>query len=341
MVHEQAYFYQYKLNILKLTPYFSIWYPGTLMAIGLVIALYAVWSSVFSIGKIALSYSPPFFLTGARMLLGGAILFAVLCLFRRAAMRITRYQFFALCLLAFFSTYLSNAFEFWGLQHLSAAKACFIYSLSPFFAALFSYLHFNERMTGRKWIGLGIGFIAIVPILAVQTGSEGLIGGLGIFSWAELALLGAVLASSYGWVLLRLLVKDSAISPLMTNASSMLIGGCMALVHSWIVEPWNPLPIASQNTIPFLNSILLLTLISNIVCYNVYGYLLRRFTATVLSFVGLLSPVFASLTSWLLLGEAPNPVIFAGTGLFMLGLWLVYSSELRQGYILRPAKDSA
>ncbi|MBS0621050.1 MAG: DMT family transporter [Verrucomicrobia bacterium] len=309
------------------------------MSILLVVAMYALWSSMFSLGKLALQYSPPLFLTGARMAIAGALLLAFLALFKRSSFKLTRPQLLSIGLLAFFSIYLTNALEFWGLQYLTAAKTCFIYSLSPFFAALFSYLHFGERMNGRKWIGFVIGFIGFIPALLSQSGSEELLNAFSFFSWPTLAVMGAALCSVYGWVLLRLVVKDQALSPLMANGASMLLGGLLAFGHSFLVESWNPLPVAFEHISPFLQGTLLMTLISNIICFNLYGMLLKRFTATFLSFMGLLSPIFASLNGLFFLNEPLSWPILLSTGIVSLGLWVVYRAELKQGYIAPSATN--
>jgi len=273
------------------------------MSIPIVILMYALWSSVFSLGKMTLQYCPPLFLTGSRMLLAGLLLLAFLALFKRSSFRMNKAQVLSIALLSFFSIYLTNALEFWGLQYLTAAKTCFIYSLSPFFAALFSYLHFNEKMNGRKWLGMGIGFLGFIPVLLTQTGSEELLNAFSFFSWPTLAIMGAALCSVYGWVVLRLVVKDQSISPLMANGASMFFGGLLAFGHSFLIENWSPLPILPENFSPFLQGTLLMTLISNIICYNLYGMMLKRFTATFLSFMGLLSPLFASLNGLIFLKE--------------------------------------
>jgi drug/metabolite transporter (DMT)-like permease len=305
------------------------------MSILTVFFLYATWSSIFSLGKIALEYASPLFLTASRMVLAGLILLAFTALKGRLAFKLTAKQIFSLLLLALFSIYLTNAFEFWSLQHLTAAKTCFIYSLSPFFAALFSYLHFGEKMNPRKWAGMAVGLVGFIPVLALQKGADETLTSLSFLSWPELGMVAASLCSVYGWVLLRLIVKDSSISPWMANGASMLIGGLFALLHSYLVEPWNPLPVTQFA--PFAKQVILITMISNILCYNLYGFLLKRYTATFLSFAGLLSPIFASFNSWIFLGEPLSPVLFLSTGIVSLGLWLIYSAELRQGYI-RPAQ---
>jgi len=137
----------------------------------LVIFMYAIWSTVFCVGKLTLEYCPPRFLTGARMVLAGLLILGFFALFKPSSFKkLHRIHFFPILLLAFLSVYLTNVLEFWGLKYLSATKTCFIYSLSPFFAALLSYLHFDEKMNGRKWLGLCIGFLGFIPVLWTSTG---------------------------------------------------------------------------------------------------------------------------------------------------------------------------
>lgn len=301
-----------------------------------VILTFATWSSVFSIGKMVLAHTAPLFLTGARMTLAGICLLTFLFFKNRSSFKLTRDQIISFIVLAIFSVYLTNALEFWGLQYLSAAKTCFIYGLSPFFTALFSYIHFKEKMTSQKWLGLLIGFAGFIPVLANETGSEDLMNAIGFLSWPTLAVMGAALCSVYGWIILRMTVKNQETSPLMANGVSMLIGGLFAFTHSFFVESWTPIPVPSGHFLPFLKGTLVMTLLFNLICYNVYGALLKRFTATFLSFVGLLSPIFASLNAWIFLGEPISWVIFLSTGIIGLGLWMVYRAELQQGYFTKP-----
>jgi drug/metabolite transporter (DMT)-like permease len=273
------------------------------------------------------------------------LLLGYLWISKKNFLKFTKQQWLLLSLLAVFSIYLTNAFEFWGLQHLTAAKTCFIYSLSPFFAALFSYLFFQEKINGRKWIGMAIGFLGFIPMLAVQKGSEELLTTIPFLSWPELSLVGASVCTALGWIILRMVVSppkketgqiaSTPISPLVANGISMGIGGMIALVHSFLIDPWNPLPVATSSVPIFLQNVLCMALISNVLCYNLYGFLLKRFTATFLSFMGLFSPIFASLNSWFFLGETPSVLLFICTAVISLGLWMIYSAELRQGYIVR------
>ena len=125
----------------------------------------------------------------------------------------------------------------------------------------------------------------------------------------------------------------------MANGASMFLGGLFALLHSSLVDNWAPIPVAAGGFSTFIQGTLLMTFVSNIFCYNLMGVLLKRFTATFVSFMGLLSPVFASLSSWLFLGEPLSPIIFLSTTIVSIGLWLIYSAELKQGYIVAKKQE--
>lgn len=294
----------------------------------LVVLLFALFANVFTIAKYGLEYTQPFFLVGSRMLFAGILMIGYQYFADRKKLTLTKADCIPLFLLALFNIYLTNAFEFWGLQYLTSSKTCLIYSLSPFAAALLSYVMFREKMTVKKWLGLFIGIVGFVPILITGSPVEDRIGHFLYFSWAELAVVAAALSSVYGWILLRQLVTDRKFTPFVANGYSMALGGLMALGHSGFVEDWDPLPLTELA--PFLESALLLVVISNFICYNLYGHLLKTYSATFLSFAGFMTPLFTAFFGWLYLGEEVTwPFYISATVIFM-GLLLFYYEELRQ-----------
>ena len=86
----------------------------------------------------ALEVSPPLFLTASRMLVAACLILGYLALKNRNAFKISGKQLASVGVLAVFSIYLTNAFEFWGLKHMTAAKTCFFYSFTLFFSAFLS-----------------------------------------------------------------------------------------------------------------------------------------------------------------------------------------------------------
>lgn len=311
------------------------------MSILFVAGMFALWSSVFAIAKGALDLTTPSFALALRMLMGAGILFAVLFFKDRASLKaIKPKDFIIFSILAVFSVYLSNILEYWGLGSLSSSKACFIYSLSPFFTALLSYIHLKEKMTLKKWIGLVIGFAGMIPVLISKQGPEESFFSNSLFSLPTLALIGAALFGVYGWVILRVVVKDQTTSPLVANTFSMLIGGVLALAHSLFVDHWAPLPVATSSLPTLLQILGIITLISNVICYNLYGYFLKKFTATFLSFMGLLSPFFAAVYGYFMLKEPILPEILWSSLFVTMGMLLVYAEELKQGYLISKPKEA-
>jgi len=302
----------------------------------LVFVLYALFASVFVIAKIGLEYTQPLFLVGSRMLLAGILMLVYQYFMHPSKFQFDKKHFWRILKLGIFNIYLTNAFEFWGLKHLTSFKTCFIYSLSPFLSALFSYLIFSEKMTKKKWIGFFIGFVGFAPILVAEGAGEEQLHHLLFLSWGEISVLLACICSVYGWILLRQLVKEDGYSPIMANGLSMCIGGTFGLVHSFLSESWHPIPVTEF--VPFIECAILLIIVSNFLCYNLYGYLLKKFTATFISFAGWTTPVFAALFGWLVLGELVTWPFILSAAIVLLGLAIFYQEELRQGYYIVPKK---
>lgn len=292
-----------------------------------VILLYLLFASVFTTSKVALEYSAPFFLVGSRMLVAGLLLLGYQYFFKKE-FHLKKKSFGKLLLLAIFAIYLTNVFEFWGLKYLTSFKTCFIYSLSPFMSALIAYFVLGEVMTPKKWLGFLIGIAGFLPILLSTTHQEEQAGHFWFFSWAELSVMIAVICSVYGWILLKQLVTEEGTPPIMANGIAMLFGGLFALLHSFFVETWNPLPVTEYE--PFILSAALLILISNLICYNLYGYLLKRFSATFISFAGLTTPLFTALFGWLFLGEAITLPFYLSFAIVFAGLLLFYQEEFKK-----------
>lgn len=302
-----------------------------------VILLYALFASVFTIAKTGLQYTQPLFFMGSRMLMAGLVMLAFQYFFCRDKFYFKKEHLWSILRLAAFNIYLTNALEFWGLKYLTSSKTCFIYSLSPFVAALFSYWMFKEKMTLKKWIGLLIGFLGFFPILLHQTSLEEQTGRFFLFSWAELSVMMAAVSSVYGWILLKQLVKEHRYSPFMANGLSMLLGGSFALMHSMMVENWNPLPVTQ--IWPFLECAVLLILISNLICYNLYGFLLKKFSPTFMSFAGFTTSLFSGLFGWLFLGETLSWPFYLSTIIVFLGLLIFYQEEMKNIYAISANSD--
>ena len=294
----------------------------------LVFILYALFAAVFTISKEALFYAAPFFLVGVRMVIAGLAILALFWFQKKEKATLSKKQWGKIALLALFNIFLTNTLEYWGLKYLTAFKTCFLYSLSPFLSAFFSYLFLSERMNGKKWLGLIVGFIGLIPILLSQTTLEEQAGKLFCFSWAEIAVLIAVCSSVAGWVILRDLVHYERVNSLVANGLSMILGGLFALGESALFEDWHPLPVSSFW--PFLITSALLIIVSNGICYNLAAHILKRVSATFFSFAGLTTPLFTALFGYLAHGEVPSWAFWGSYLVILCGLFIFYHEEMQK-----------
>jgi len=303
--------------------------------IGLVVLLYMLIASSFTFGKLGLQYLDPIFFVGVRMLLSGILLLGYLYLFRRSKLTFNKEHTRDFAAIILFHIFFAFVLEFWALQYLSSSKVCLFYNLSPFISALFSYFWFAEKMTFKKLIGLSIGFFAFAPVL--MSGGVESLSVLSFLSWPELFMLISVASAVYGWIIMRKLGRQGY-SILMVNGVGMLGGGLLALLTSFVVEGMPRFKMVSGSLLTDLAfcSVYMLALIvlSNVVFYNLYGFLLHRFTATLLSFAGFLTPIFAAIFGLIFLGERVGWSFFTTVFLVFWGLYIFYQEELRQGYIV-------
>lgn len=312
----------------------------------LVLLMYLLMASTFTVAKTAVLYMQPLYFIGFRMFIAGGLLLAYIFLLRRDKIKWNRADLSLFAQIAIFHIYCAYVFEFWGLQYISSAKACLLYNLSPFFTALFSYFLFQYALSYCQWLGLIVGFCAIIPIFASHSLQESL-SNISAFSVGELFMLISVASAAYGWIVMKKLVVDKGYSTAWINGIGMFVGGCAALIQAVIMYGFNPLMPKhgvidrwSLLLMPHLDyyhtaliisiaCMLFLIIVANLIGYNLYGYLLKIYSPTFLSFAGSMTPLFASIFGWFLLGEPLTIAFFVSLAMTVLGLYLFYGDEMR------------
>jgi drug/metabolite transporter (DMT)-like permease len=300
-----------------------------LLQIILLIIANAISAVTYPIGKLTFQYGSPLFLTGVRMLLGGVLLVVYAHVINKQSPQSAWNKKFLLLLLglSFLNIFFTNLLQFWALNYLSAGKAIFIFNTAPFISAVLSYFLYNEKMTTKKVIALGIAFIGFLPIILSSSGiaqphAQNIPYGL-----PEIALVIGAIASVCGWLVMKKILQVSPISVPMINGLSMLIGGIFFFPASYFIEgpQWN-----TVTNIPYLSLLIFILIIANnVVAYNCYGYFLKYLSATLLFLVSFTNPLFAVIFGWLFLGE-PIGISFLITSVIVsIGLWMYYQEEER------------
>lgn len=284
------------------------------------------------IGKYAMRYTSPLFLTAIRMSAAGILTLVLHAFFSQKNLRnhVCYKDFSLFALLGFFYFFCKSVFAFWGLQYIPAGRAAFLFNTGPFVSALLSYLIFKEKMTVKKWFGICIGLIGIIIVILQKDSSPTLSSFLHI-SWAEASILIAVLSNAIGLIIMRYFSKERGYIPFTYNGVGMLFGSAL----SWLfigAQSMQGVPETIEH--PYILSGLLLAIVSiNIIITNLKAWLLRVYSATMVTFTSFVMPIFASTLGFVFLGEAITYHFIVALGFIVSGLYLFYQEELRQGYI--------
>jgi drug/metabolite transporter (DMT)-like permease len=293
----------------------------------LVVVMYAAFAATFSLAKIAMGYvASPLFFIALRMCVAGVGMTTAALAFNQTGPEITRKDVRDIFLAGFFAIFVAFGAEFWSLQYVSSIKVNIFYSLSPFMTALLAYSFGAEQISWRKLLGLSIGFLGMLPLAlpAVNTASTNVLPT----NVYDLALLVSVGSAAYAWFIIkRLMVRGYPL--LLINGLMTLIGGAMcALAHGVISY-------TSQATfIPNVSSwsamlmcMSALILISNVFGYTMYGFLLRRYSMTFLSFSGFMCPLFGLMYSYFFMNEPLSWMYALALACVFAGLSLFYWDE--------------
>jgi drug/metabolite transporter (DMT)-like permease len=296
----------------------------------LVALLYILFASTFTLGKAVLAYISPILFIGIRMVAGGALLLGYQYFFNRKKWHFDWADISYFFHIALFLIFISFVGEFWALQYVTSSKACLLYNMSPFITALFAYHMLSENLSRKQWIALCIGFLGFLPILINQTSGEAFTKHFWFLSMPELLLLAAVVSSCYGWMVMRYLVIQRDYSSIMVNGIGMAGGGIMALIASLAIEGIPQVGSISLDQVMIVAAYTTaLILIANVVCFNLYGLLLRRYSATFLSFAGVTTPLFAAAFDLIFFKEPVTLGFILTMIIVFIGLWLFYQDDFK------------
>jgi len=278
------------------------------------IAVSALWGASFLLMRITVPVLGPVILAESRVLIAGLVLLAV-----AAATRV-KLEFWSRWKSYLVLGLLNGALPFTLISaaelHLSASVAVILNATTPLFGALFSSAWRVELMTGRKWLGLLVGFIGIGVLVGwnpeqLDTASI----------WSVVASL--IAAAGYGAVNVYTKVNLQGVSPIALATSSQLTAAAMLLP----LIPFVPLR-ASPSVL-----VLICTLILAVFCTAVARVLHFRLIINVgpvgAALTTYLAPGFGIIWGWMFLGEVPNAQMLLGLALILSSLMLVLRTQAR------------
>ncbi|WP_420346058.1 DMT family transporter [Pelagibius sp.] len=146
----------------------------------MVILLGLVWGLNFSLMKFAAQSGLPFALLAALVILGNLLIFAACCLLVVGRIRVaaTSWWFFAGCgllgyLLPFFM-------ELFAAPRIGAGTLALVVALAPIMTLLAAGATRIEQITWTKALGIGAGFLSVVPLMLQDVSALEDVFGIGL-----------------------------------------------------------------------------------------------------------------------------------------------------------------
>lgn len=265
-------------------------------------------ASAFSINKIILySISPNFFVT-LRMGISGILLILFFCREKKTLIS-AKNKIKDLILISFFTTLIPSILRAYAIRSISSSRASFWGSFEPFITAIYMYFMFNEKLNLNKFIGCILGFIGAV--FFIFTNSSLISNKIEfIFYLADFFQIMSIVLSRYGWIKSKIILdnKNLNFSPQQLNGFTFTISSILSLIITFIFNGKNGFIIKYSWNLLFY--MIYTIFIGNMLAYSLYGYLLKKYNVTLISLIGLSTPLFVHLLGPILLNESISIYFF-------------------------------
>ena len=279
----------------------------------LLLVLAALWGPSFLFIKIAVAEVPPLTIVLGRVGIGGLLLYGILRLQGRNLPPLGRvWLHFA------FAAIVQNAIPFllfgWGEQYIDSALAAILNGTTPLFTLLLAHMFTSDdRLTPTKTLGTFIGFSGLALLIGPS-----LLGGVKATTWGLIAV--AVASLCYGIAIVYGRRNLRGLPPLVAPTAQLLLAALFALPLSLVLEqPFN-LPAPSW---PALGSLLALGAFGTGLAFVVYYRIMEQTSATYVSMVTYLVPVFGVILGVVILNEQLGWNAYLGCALILLGVMIV------------------
>jgi drug/metabolite transporter (DMT)-like permease len=208
---------------------------------------------------------------------------------------------------------------FYGVkQGMPAGITALICSLQPVLVSIFSSIFFGEKLSGRKWLGLGLGLAGLIMVIAPKLEASGeqalpLAGVIAVFIALLGGTSGTLLQKKFG----------AGVEVLSGTSWQYVATGILMAVLALAFEDgqsitWNA---------SFIFSLAWLIVALSIGAILILYYLLARSSAASVSSLYYLVPAVTAVEAYFLFGEKIGLVTAIGTFVTIAGVALV----VRQG----------
>lgn len=267
-----------------------------------------LWSSGFIGSKLGVPFAEPFTFLSLRYSIVLAILLPVAWLTRAPWPRgSAQWLHIAITGLLIQALYLSGCVYSLRLG-LPAGVLSLIVSLQPLFTAAFAGIVLGERVWGRQWVGLSLGFIGTALVVAHKTGS----GLTWVMTFpALLSLVGITVGTM--WQKRYCPSFDLRTGAVVQYGASLIVTALLAFTTESMHIQWSG---------QFVFAVLWVALVLSIGAISLLNILIRSGTAVNVASLFYTVPAVTALMAWTIFGETLTGLSLVGMVVAVFGVWL-------------------
>jgi drug/metabolite transporter (DMT)-like permease len=277
-------------------------------------ALSVIWGVPYLFIKVAVDDGvSPFFLSWARLVLGAALLFALV---PRQGIEMLR-SGPRLWILIYATVEMVGPFPLIaaGEQHVDSSIAAIVIATVPLIIALLA-LRFDhtERPTRTRMLGMLIGLAGVIALVGIDLSGES----------TELLGAGAVMLAAVGYAAGPMIIKQHLLEydPRATMAASLAVASVLLTPAGLLTIP-ESVPPADAVT-----SLVVLGVFCTAAAFVILMVLVSEVGAGRASIITYINPVIAVALGVIVLSESPGAGAIAGLLLILAGSWLATDDRL-------------
>ncbi|HLW54904.1 MAG TPA: EamA family transporter [Candidatus Angelobacter sp.] len=284
--------------------------------------VYLFWGSTYLAMRVAVRQIPPYAVGGARYMIAGPLMLAVLALSGRK-IRLDLHDFARLLTLGVLLLSISNIAVLWAEEYVPSGLTALIVALVPIFVvALEAWVFRVGRMPVRGLCGLALGLIGVLVLLWPKIVSGSHLSrlelmGAGILACGSLVWsFGSIL--SHRWTL--------TVDVFVAAAWQMTLAGAVNSVIALVTGQF----FRAHWTLQGMGTILYLVVAGSWLGFTAYIWLLEHVLPPKVATYAYVNPIVALFLGWLILNEHIDGYMLAGTAVIIGAVALVNTTKLHR-----------
>lgn len=195
----------------------------------------------------------------------------------------------------------------WAEQRISSSFAALLIATVPLVTAILAWrVGIDDRLSGRRLVGLGIGFLGVVALVGLDISGGSL--------WAVVAMIITVVGYSFGPIIVDRKLSD--LPSLAIIACAMTLNAVIYAPWAWLSWPTEPIPTSAWVSVIVLGSI------CSALAFIIFFALIAEVGPSRTTLITYINPVVAVGLGVVVLSEPLTIGLAVGLPLVLLGSWM-------------------